>query len=227
MKKAAAIGSKRGFGACKICFKEYSNRKKPKLCVCGNELGGNFAEKPVTPTFPEPSSVCIHNNLQDGKLLSVKITPQGDRRFCFIKNDYRICYSTKCLQYRASLVVSGKVSELQCEHMKFKETEALYIVDKFESHQIEKFTTDLLLQKELFCNHYPGIPTLVKISKKAFAVIGKAIAGSNIFYTHVMVNINKDGKTELHCTNPECKGRTTKQVYRIFFLNSHQNKLVL
>ena len=212
MKKTLPSGSKRGYGVCKMCFKEYSNRKKPKLCACGNDLGGNFVEKPVIPTFPEPSSVCIHNNLEEGKLLSVKITPQGDRRFCYIKGDYHICYSTKCLQYRASLVVGGKVSEFHCEHMKAKETEALYAMDKFEIHQVENFTSDSILQKELFCNQYPGIPTLVKISKKSFAVIGKAVAGSNIYYTHVMVNVNKDGKTELHCTNPECKGRTTKQV---------------
>ena len=218
MKKiAAASGSKRGYGACKVCYKEYSNRKKPKFCNCGNEIGGSYIEKSTTPKSSEPYSVCIHNTPQDGKLLSVKITPQGDRRFSYMKGDYHICYSTKCLQYRASLVMSGKVSEFQCDHIKSKESEALYIVDKFETTQIEQFTTDTLLQKELYCQQYPGLPTLVKIGRKAFAVIGKVPTGPNIYYTHVMVNITKDEKTELQCTNPECKGRTTKQV--IFFVN--------
>ena len=41
----------RGKGHCGKCKKEYSCRKKPKTCECGNFLGGKWEEKPS----PEPT----------------------------------------------------------------------------------------------------------------------------------------------------------------------------
>ena len=209
-----ATGSKRGLGACKVCFKEYSNRKKPKFCPCGNHLGGSFTEKTVVSTA-DPSSVCIYEQPSGEKLLSIRVSPKGDRKFCFIGKDHKICYDNRCLQYRTSLVTSGKVSEFKCDHMTIPISTALYRIKYFELDQLAKFTNDLSLQREMSEVQMVDYPTVIKISKKSYAVIGKINAHS-VKYTHVMLSIHKDGKHELLCTHADCKGKVTKQVIVLF-----------
>jgi len=51
-------GSKRGFGACGKCSKEFPSHKKTRHCKkCGNFLEGKFEEKP--PYYVEPNLVAI------------------------------------------------------------------------------------------------------------------------------------------------------------------------
>ena len=105
-------GSKRGYGVCSQCTKEYCNRKKTKFCSCGNFLGGSFVKRQILPKIIDPACVCIYDS-ENGKLLSVKVNPKGDRQFVHTKDGQTICYSSKCKQLRAVSVASNKL-----EHFK-------------------------------------------------------------------------------------------------------------
>ena len=86
-----AMGSKRGYGgACSVCHNEYTNRKKPKVCDCGNEIGGSFVEK-VEITYC-PASVEIYKTEQSS-FRSVRVTPNDDRSFVYVEKENQMCYS--------------------------------------------------------------------------------------------------------------------------------------
>ncbi|XP_066915773.1 uncharacterized protein [Clytia hemisphaerica] len=104
-------GSKRGYGSCQSCGQEYHNRKKPKVCDCGRELGGSFVcdsdnrnnlkldDKKVLPV-----SVVVYND-DKGCLKSIKMNNNGDRKFLFATNSALVCYNNDCrdLSYVAPL----------------------------------------------------------------------------------------------------------------------------
>jgi len=221
----ASKGSKRGCGVCSVCSNEYSNRKKPKHCACGNFLGGSFVEKPKKAKEVQPVCVAIFTNQQHGKLSSVRVTPKGDRQFTFTKDEQKICYAKKCLELRAVYVSSGKCDQFNCPHLDTEPIDAVFSIS-FHEEEITKFIPDALVQEEMKAIQVSDLSTVVKISTLANAVIGKVLTASPMRYTHVKCIINENGKSNFYCTHNECKkkaGRTkqvrTKRVwYTILFL---------
>lgn len=163
------MASKRGYGLCFSCKREYCNKKKPKYCPCGFELGGSYTMQVKVPPPPESVNVFIS---EADSLRSVKVTPNDDRQFMLVSENGRLCYVENCLQLRAACNVSGKLTEFTCKHIDIKPEEPLYRL-KFSDREFEQFTPDKSIQHNMKLYQASGnLPTVVKLSQKSYAVIG-------------------------------------------------------
>ena len=133
-------GTKRGYGSCKGCGKQYITRRKPKFCDCGFDLGGSFVKKDSKSIVRAPSSVAVYEN-SCGTLRSVKLTPKDERQFAFTNQNDRICFAKNCLSLRASFPNSGKINDFNCKHLQEDIKNSLYAVS-FTAVEIKESTPD-------------------------------------------------------------------------------------
>ena len=213
-----AIGSKRGKGACSSCHTEYANRTKPKFCECGYELGGNFVPKAKKKKEkPCPPSVEIWK-FENRSFYSVKLTPGDDRNFVLTESDNQsICYQPDCKKARSSVRISGM--NFECKHINRPATQPEYAVS-FSDEEIINFTPDRKLAAEMSDTQTLTAmgDTVVKVSRKSYAVKSRTSSTSEMGYIHVKEVEENDQKT-LKCMANECRKKfaRTKQVCSIFF----------
>ena len=215
-------GRKRGLGVCNGCNEEYTNRKKPKFCKCGYELGGSFVPKVKKP--PCLPSVEIWS-FEGKSFLSVKKTPNDDRGFALVEHDKsKICYVKKCMDARSL----SSISELQftCKHLEAPISQPEYRVS-FSADEINKFTVDRTMASEMLLlqDAVKKGETVVKVSPKSYAVKVGATPNAEMGFAHVSVTKikNKNGEDLLQCRNDECcrKLGCTKQVGANLYSSYH------
>ena len=68
------------------------NWKKPNLCSCGFEIGGQSIPKTKTELHNNPLSVILYENTL-GTLKPVKLISNDDRQFVFTNDSEKICYA--------------------------------------------------------------------------------------------------------------------------------------
>lgn len=228
-------GSKRGYGSCQSCGQEYHNRKKPKVCDCGRELGGSFVcdsdnrnnlkldDKKVLPV-----SVVVYND-DRGCLKSIKMNNNGDRKFLFATNSDLVCYNNDCRDLRSASVAS-KVS-FECKHSKHPSVQPMYSVTEFQLCDITEFTPDLKKQSDivemqsLLNKSDFKYPAVAKVSCKSYAVKAFTSTTAEMNYVHVKVAaIKGTGKNQIRCMANDCrkkKGRTkTVSNFSLFFIGN-------
>ena len=207
---ASQKGSKRGYGSCEVCNKEYLNRRKPKNCDCGFELGGSFEARDTVPKNRSIKSVLVYERTC-GTLMSVQVTPNDDREFAFIADGKKICYAKKCLSLRGSFA-AGNIKDFSCHHLKLTPQLPVYAT-KFVQEEINSFTPDTSMQEKMKYLQQEDYPTVVKTSPKTYAVIAETSSGNPMGYTHV--SVCRKGET-LKCNSESCKKKygRTKQVYK-------------
>lgn len=212
-------GIKRGYGACQKCGANYANRHKPKQCLCGEFLGGWYTPGLQSPKKKMqhylPNSVIVYVN-NGGNLRSVKLTNADNRQFALCQTDETICFAQSCLDLRTTAKASKQ--EIRCIHVLKEPVEPMYTVEQFSKIEIEGLTPDTEKQKELFrlqSNSTLGMPSVVKVSSKSYAVISNTTTTSALNYVHVMITFNNDQEIGLKCMASECRKKIgrTKQVF--------------
>ena len=209
-------GNKRSYGCCQQCGKEYHNRKKPKVCVCGEMLGGTYVEKEAKKERKVlPASVIVYEN-ELGHLKSIKMNNNGDRKFLFQTESDLICYNKNCQNYRSASIASNV--SFECKHSKRDSVLPLYSVTQFQVTDITEFTSDtkkqhdmISLQSLLNDTNFQ-YPVVTKVSSKSYAVKAFTATTAEMNYIHVKIVVNKDtGKCQIRCMANGCrkkKGRT-------------------
>jgi len=210
------MASKRGYGACLSCKKEYSNRKKPRYCTCGFEVGGLYEpSSPQEKVTPPPKSVTVFKfESSGGSLRSVKLTPNDDRQFVLVTDADKICYVQDCLQLRAASNVSGRLSEFTCKHIRITPQDPIYQA-MFSDEKINLFTPDAEVRKDMKQSQISAFkngPSVVKVSCNSYAVTGPISTTSSLSYVHVKKEFDKtSAQSRLKCMGMECRkkiGRT-------------------
>ena len=158
-----------------------------------------------------PSSVAVYDTSY-GTLRSVKLTPKDERQFAFTDQNGKICFAKDCLSLRASFANSGKINDFDCKHLKEDVKNPLYAVS-FTSIEIDEFTPDRAMREYMKETQSEDLPSVVKVSKKNYAVIGPISTSNTMRYAHVMECPTGQG-TKLKCFFNECRKKygRTKQV---------------
>ena len=225
--------TKRGYGHCHACRLEYPTRHKPKFCDCGQHLGGSYEkDQKRAKKGSGYNAVKIYETMDEPKqtIYSAQTSDRDTRQFVIdcVDPTHRLCYQVKCKRLRATYVISGKMEDFSCDHLRAPKIEPLYC-SSFSDEDIKNFTPDVDIQTCMKRIQEEGWPTVVKVSEKSFAVKGEVSASNPIGYAHVMC-LNTGEKQTLKCMSTSCskKQGQTKQVidnflFRIVF--NHDNNL--
>ena len=178
-------GRKRGHGSCKQCKKQYVNWKKPNLCSCGFEIGGQSIPKTKTELHNNPLSVILYENTL-GTLKPVKLISNDDRQFVFTNDSEKICYAKNCLDIRGSYKTWNLLAKFTCKSIEAEVNSCLYAVN-FSNNGIVEDTPDETVWEKLIVLQNELLPTVVKVSSKNYAIIGTANSTSPMRYSQVMV----------------------------------------
>ena len=146
-------------------------------------------------------------------------TSDRDTMQFVIDSKHRFCYQVKCKILRATYVISGKVEDFSCDHLKAPKIEPLYS-SSFSDEDIKNFAPNVDIQTCMKRIQEEGWKTVVKVSEKSFAVKGEVSASNPIGYAHVMC-LNTGEKQTLKCMSTSCskKQGQTKQVIDNFFVS--------
>jgi len=215
MKVMKASGSKRGFGACGNCMKEYSNRSKPEFCECGNSLGGTH--QPKVKKEKIASSVKLYDN-GTTIISSVRVSPNDDRNFVFVSEDERICHVQKCLELRSAFITSDKLDEFTCRHISEAPCSPLYCLS-FSNIEIEEFTPDKDIQGRMKKLQKEGFHTVIKVSPKSYAVKEDVSSTVPLGFVHVMECLSSNGKIFLKCSAKSCRKRISNSKRQVSSLH--------
>eukprot|EP00794_Sanderia_malayensis_P020744 gene20744-22773_t len=150
--------TKRGYGACAACSKQYANAHKPQCCSCGHFLGGKFkGEAKKKKVNLAPLSVTIFQANSSGvstQLCSVRTTNKGNR--------------TEESEY--AIIKSAKMTILENE------------IDNCTPDK-GMSTTMKAIQKQ-----FADLPTVVKVSEKNYVTKGTVSSSDPLGYVHVTVD---------------------------------------
>ncbi len=181
-----------GYGRCQLCKSEFLTRYKRKYCSCGEYLGGSYEKGPNRAKNDSvPKSVKIYEHLlTNGSkhvICSAQTSDRDTRQFIVDGGDRtrRYCYQRQCQKKRATCLISGAVEELTCDHLDAPQVGLIYS-GCFTNEDIQNFTPNDNIQEALKKVQEEGWPTVVKVSKKNYAVKGEASASNPVGYAHVM-----------------------------------------
>eukprot|EP00794_Sanderia_malayensis_P020874 gene20874-22926_t len=212
--------TKRGYGACAACSKQYANAHKPQCCSCGHFLGGKFkGEAKKKKVNSAPLSVTIFQANSSGvstQLCSVRTTNKGNRTFVLESSNRgeRICYNQQCKNVRSSYVNSQKSDEFTCKHLDAAAVDPVYKIGQFLENEIDNCTPDKGMSTTMKAvqKQFADLPTVVKVSEKNYVTKGTVSSSDLLGYVHVTV----DEECKFACFAEPCKKTThrTKQVGR-------------